>query len=212
LTWDRNSNRTGETALGDLVADALRAATGADLALVNGGGIRAGLPANGVLPADTALRRPGAGYAAGPPFDIVFEDLRAVFPFGNRALTAAVTGAQLHAFLEHALAEYTGPAAGTGSFVQISGFRMVFDGAAAPGARVVSLSLEDGTPIPDEATASYTLSLPDYVWYGGTGHYGLVEASTAPPTVGAPLEEVLADYFQAQGEVTAATDGRIEIR
>jgi hypothetical protein len=74
-----NSERLREIPIGDLLADALRVTYGADLGFMNGGGIRAPLPST-YMPADHALRRPDAGYAAGPPYDLVVGDAYAILP------------------------------------------------------------------------------------------------------------------------------------
>ena len=67
-----------ESALTNLVADRMRAATpGADVALMNGGGVRADLP-------------------AGP---LEYGNLYAVLPFDNRLVTVRMRGAQLRAVL-----------------------------------------------------------------------------------------------------------------
>lgn len=78
--------RVGEAAIGDLVADALRATYGTQIAFTNGGGLRSPLPSS-YLPRDTTLRRPAPGYAAGPPYDLVTGDVYSVLPFGNQSLT-----------------------------------------------------------------------------------------------------------------------------
>lgn len=85
--------RVGEVAVG-VVTDALRATYNTQIALTNGGGLRSSLPSS-YAPADTSLRRPTPGYAAGPPYDLVLGDAYTLLPFGNAALTRTVTGAQL---------------------------------------------------------------------------------------------------------------------
>lgn len=88
--------RNAETNLGDLCADAYRALSGADVAFVNGGGVRAPIPAG----------------------DITLEQIYAIHPFGNLLCVAEVTGQQILDALEwgsHAVPEETG------SFLQVSG-------------------------------------------------------------------------------------------
>ncbi|HVG35159.1 MAG TPA: bifunctional UDP-sugar hydrolase/5'-nucleotidase, partial [Pyrinomonadaceae bacterium] len=74
------ANRTGETNVGDFVADALREAVGADVALLNGGSIRA----------DTIFE-PGA---------LSKHDVLAILPFGTEVVKIEVTGATLRRALE----------------------------------------------------------------------------------------------------------------
>ena len=60
----RAVERVGEAAIGDVVADALRATYGTQIAFTNGGGLRSPLPSS-YLPRDTTLRRPAPGVCAG---------------------------------------------------------------------------------------------------------------------------------------------------
>jgi 2',3'-cyclic-nucleotide 2'-phosphodiesterase (5'-nucleotidase family) len=108
--------------LGNLIADAYRAAAKSDVALVNNGGIRADL-------------------AAGP---VTWGELFAVVPFQNFVVTCTVTGAQLRAILEHAVGAADARA-------HLSGVRVVVDPANPAGQRVVGLTLPDGKPVPDTA-------------------------------------------------------------
>ena len=88
--------RLGETNMGDFVADAYRAATGAQVAFANGGGVRASI-------------------GAGP---ITNSDLYAVQPFGNELSVVEATGRQILDALEMGVREY--PEA-SGGFLQVSG-------------------------------------------------------------------------------------------
>ncbi|HVL80374.1 MAG TPA: 5'-nucleotidase C-terminal domain-containing protein, partial [Actinomycetota bacterium] len=93
------NERIAEAAIGNIAADSMRQRYGTQIAFTNGGGLRAGLPSS-YRPRDTSLRRTSAGYAAGPPYDLVVGDVYAVLPFGNAVVTRTLTGAQLHAALE----------------------------------------------------------------------------------------------------------------
>ena len=73
--------RAREASFGNLVADALRAATGADIAVMNGGGIRG----NRFYAAGTVLTR---------------RDILTELPFGNTLVLVAITGVQVRALLE----------------------------------------------------------------------------------------------------------------
>ena len=108
--------------LGNLIADADRAATGADVALVNNGGIRADL-------------------AAGP---VTWGALFEVEPFQNFLVKLRVTGAVLRQTLEHAVA--TGDAR-----AHISGATVRVNAAAPEGRRVVGVTLAGGRAVDDSA-------------------------------------------------------------
>ncbi|HWC15340.1 MAG TPA: 5'-nucleotidase C-terminal domain-containing protein [Actinomycetota bacterium] len=196
-----NIERMREVALGNLVADSMRLRYGAQLALTNGGGLRSPLP-SGYLAADRSLRRTTSGYAAGPPYDLVVGDAFAVLPFGNEAVTRTITGAQLWAVLEHSVARM--PAA-DGRFPQISGFRFTFDQRLPAGMRVISVALDDGTPISPDDTV-YTFVTNDFVNDGGDGYTMLKDGQGVTREITA---DVLLDYIKSKGSVTPTIEGRI---
>jgi 2',3'-cyclic-nucleotide 2'-phosphodiesterase (5'-nucleotidase family) len=185
LPFDRGGNieRSGEVPLGDLMADGMRWRYGTQLALMNGGGIRSQLPSCGYHPTDATLHRGNwtsdhstvttcAGYIGGAPYDIVLGDVFSVLPFGNILNTRTVTGAQLWSALENGVSQINSTTGlGTdGRFPQISGFKFTFHYTSPPGARVTAVQLDDGTPIPNSASATYTMTLPNFVNLGGDSY------------------------------------------
>lgn len=88
--------RNGETNLGDLCADAYRKVLGADIGIVNGGGVRAGI-------------KPG---------NITYNDTLTVHPFGNMGCVVEATGQQIKDALEMASRNYPKE---NGGFLQVSG-------------------------------------------------------------------------------------------
>ena len=198
---------TKEMALGDLIADAMKARYGVQLALQNGWGCRSTLPATApdeYLPANLALRRPQAGYAAGPPYDLVQGDFGKIMPFGNRVITRTITGAQLWTALEHGFALYPSNFNG---FPQIAVFSVSFSQGAPAGSRVLSVTLQGGGAIPNDGTL-YTFATNDFINGGGDGY--TVFAGT-PGTVQERLHIVVADYVQGLGSVSPGVAGRITI-
>ncbi len=196
-----NIERLREVAIGNLVTDAMRLRYGTQLAITNGGGLRAPLPSS-YLPMDHTLRRTTAGYAVGPPFDLVVGDAYSVLPFGNVVITRSVTGAQLYAALEHSVAILPGA---NGRFLQISGFRFVLDSSRAPGSRIVSVTLNDGTPVlPDGST--YTMALNDFTNAGGDGYAMFVDGQGVSREL---LADIVVQYIQALGTITPVIEGRI---
>ena len=114
---------------------------GATSRSTNGGGIRA--PSSSYAPANMALRA-RAGYAAGPPYDLVLGDAYAVLPFGNEVVTRDVTGEQLWEALEHSVSAMPGERAlRTDRGLQIRVYGERRRGIARP-----LVELDDGTPIP----------------------------------------------------------------
>ena len=88
--------RNAETNLGDLCADAYRALSGADVAFVNGGGVRAQIPAG----------------------NITLDQIYSVHPFGNIMCMVEVSGQQILDALEWGARSNPGE---TGSFLHVSG-------------------------------------------------------------------------------------------
>ena len=198
--------RSGEAALGDLVADSLRLKYGTQLALTNAGGIRASLPSS-YAPADLTLRRTAAPYVIGPPYDIVIGDVFAVLPFGNTVVTRTVTGAQLWAALENGVSQISSATCtgADGRFPQISGFKFTFKCSNPVGSRVLSVSLTDDTPIPADST-TYTFATNNFVNAGGDFYSVLNDGQG---TTRENMFDVTLAYIQDLGVITPTIDGRI---
>src|SRR5205085_10176627 len=110
--------RGREAPIGNLIADAMRERTRADLAIMNGGGIRGGK----VYEAGTAITR---------------RDVQAQLPFGNHLVTLNIKGSELRLAIENGLSRL--PAA-AGRFPQVSGVTIAFDPQQPAGSRVRSIA------------------------------------------------------------------------
>jgi 5'-nucleotidase len=161
------------------------------------------------VPLDTSLRRTGC--SASTPCDLVVGDVYTVLPFGNTVLTRTVTGAQLSAALEHGIdcVNATGGLnspclPGTGKFPQISGFRFTFDPTRPAGSRVVSVSLNDGTPILPDAT-TFTFATNDFTNAGGDGYTMFADGQGTTRDL---MANVLLEFMRGK-TLTPTTDGRI---
>lgn len=193
--------RLNEVPIGNLVTDSMRLRYATDIAFTNGGGIRATLPST-YEPMDLTLRRASDGYAEGPPYDLVVGDAFAVLPFGNSIVTRDVTGAQLHAVLEHSVAIIPGS---SGRFGQISGFAFVYDSSMPAGERIVSVTLDNGDAVLADGTI-YSMATNDFVNAGGDGYDMLADGQGTTREL---MADVLLDYIIDQGEITPFTEGRI---
>ena len=196
--------RSGETPMGNYIADLMRAKYKTDFAIQNGGGIRDTFPAKTYVPAAAGLVRTGTG-----PLDVTLGDAFTVFPFGNQVATTVVTGANLWKALENGVG---GNYPGDGRFPQISGFKFTFDASKPLGSRIVSVTKLDGTEIAKDAK-EYTLTTLDYVIYGGDGYVNVF--SPAEAKVKGALLDLFVDALKADmaaGKVTQvpAADGRIK--
>ncbi len=196
-----NIERLQEVAIGNLITDAIRLRYGTQLAFINGGGIRAPLPSS-YLPADHLLRRATVGYVAGPPFDLVIGDVFTVLPFGLLVVTRSVTGAQLYAILEHSVSRI--PSA-DGRFGQVSGFSFTYLASNPIGSRVLSVTLDEGTPILPDGTL-YTFATNEFTNSGGDGYTMLADGQGTHREVMADVVQV---YIQGLGTVTPTVTGRI---
>lgn len=176
--------RTREAAIGNLVADALRAHFSADAALVNGGGMRG----NREYPVGYAFSR---------------RDLLTEMPFGNTVLLVEMTGAELLAVLEHGV---SGVEESSGRFPQLSGIALRYDAAAPVGQRVLGADV-GGQPI--DPARRYRLATTDYLHGGGDGYAMLRRARVLVDASGGPLlVNVVAEAIQRQGGIAAWVEGR----
>jgi 5'-nucleotidase len=141
------SVRTKETNIGNFVADAYRKVADADVALVNGGSIRADLT-----------------YSPGV---LTMRDVLSMLPFNNPIVKVEVTGKTLADILEHGVArsaEDNEP----GRFPQISGMSFRFDARKLPGQRVLEIMVA-GKLLDEKKT--YTVATSDFlVSRGGDGY------------------------------------------
>jgi 5'-nucleotidase len=194
--------RSGETPMGNYIADLMRAKYKTDFAIQNGGGIRDTFPARTYIPAATGLVRTGTG-----PLDVTLGDAFTVFPFGNQVATTVVTGANLWKALENGVG---GNYPGDGRFPQISGFKFTFDASKPVGSRVVTVTKLDGTAIAKDSK-EYSLTTLDFLIYGGDGYLNVF--SPAQAKVKGALLDIFVDALKADmaaGKVTQVpvADGR----
>jgi 2',3'-cyclic-nucleotide 2'-phosphodiesterase (5'-nucleotidase family) len=177
--------RTGESSMGDLIAEAMRQAGKADIAIINGGGIRG-----------------DRLYAAGST--LTRKDIRRELPFENFLVVLEVSGADLLAALENGVSQV---AAQAGRFPQVSGITFEFD-PGKPVGRRVSKVMVDGAPLDPKKT--YRLATNDYMARGGDGYDMLKQSKAASDSdEGRPLTQVVIDYLGGLGNLSLRPDGRI---
>jgi len=196
--------RSGETPMGNYIADLMRTKYKTDFAIQNGGGIRDTFPAKTYIPANTSLVRTGSG-----PLDVTLGDALTVYPFGNQIATSVVTGENLWKALENGVG---GNYPGDGRFPQISGFKFAFDASKPVGSRIVEVTKLDGTAIAKDAK-EYTITTLDFVIYGGDGYVNVFTPAQAK--VKGSLLDLFVDSLKADmaaGKVTQLpiADGRIK--
>ncbi len=210
--------RNRETPIGNLCADAYRYVTGADIAVVNGGGIRADLPQG----------------------DITYADIIAVHPFGNTLCMVEATGQEIVDSLEiasratMAVYEENGYAAGEdGSFQSVSGLKYTIDTSVESGVvmdengmfveitgkrRVKNVSVlnDNGSYEPIDLNKTYTFACHNYLIKNSGG--GITQFSDNKLLIDEAMSDYqvlltyIADCLNGDlGDKYAAPEGRITI-
>ena len=176
----RAENSAGESALGNLIADAQRVTTGTTLSFMNPGGIRADL-------------------AAG---EVTWGELFTVQPFGNDLVSMDLTGAQIKTLLEQ---QWQGQP--TPRILKTSGLTYTWDASRPVGDRVVQIFDTNSAPL-DQA-AIYRVTVNSFIAAGGDNFLVLRDGANrvvGPVDLDALVSHVraLAQPF------TAAIEGRIQ--
>jgi 5'-nucleotidase len=183
-----------ESALGDVIADAQLAYTtsaGAQIALMNPGGIRADLT---------------YGFSAGgeAPGEVTYGEGFTVQPFNNLVVTQTFTGAQLKEVLEQQFAGFAGQT--TQRVLQVSaGFSYAWDGTKPPGERVSELTL-GGAAI--DPAATYRVTTNDFLANGGDGFTKLTAGTDRATAPGFDIDALVA-YLGAGEPVQPGPRDRI---
>jgi 2',3'-cyclic-nucleotide 2'-phosphodiesterase (5'-nucleotidase family) len=178
--------RGEEAAMGNLIADAMRAATGADVAITNGGGIRG----NKEYPAGSKLAR---------------RDVLTELPFGNKTVLIEASGATILAALENGVGQVEQAA---GRFPQVSGLKARIDLKKAAGSRVVAVEI-GGKPL--DMKAAYRIATNDFMLRGGDGYTMFADGKVVLGVLDGKLmaDQVMA-YIGKAGTVAPQPEGRVE--
>ena len=180
-TLTRTTTLAGESALGNLIADAQRASMNTEFAFMNPGGIRADLQLG----------------------EVTWGELFAVQPFGNDVVKLELTGAQIITLLQQ---QWSDP--NRTRILQISGLRYRYDLSQPVSQRIVSVEETDGTPL--DLTASYVVAVNSFLADGGDGFVVLREARNkvvGPVDLQALIDYVRA----LPQPFTAAIENRIQL-
>ena len=184
----RNMVRSQETAIGNLICDAMMDAVGGEIALFSGGGIRA-----------------DKEYPAGS--DLTRRDILTELPFGNVTVLTEVMGQQVWDALENGFSKIED---GAGRFPQVGGMKVVADKSKPAGSRVVSVEI-GGKPLDPKAT--YKLATNDYMLGGGDGYTSLAGGKvTVDPRGGKLVANDVMALVKKHGTVKARVEGRIVLK
>lgn len=177
--------RNGETNLGDLCADAYRSVMGADIGIVNGGGIRADIKAG----------------------NITYEDIINVHPYGNEMCVVEATGHEILDALELGASLYPEE---NGGFLQVSGLTYSIDPSIPSsvirndegeflrvnGEYRVSHVLVDGIPL--DPAKTYTVASHNYMIKNGGDGFTMFRDNKLLQDCTMLDNQVLIDYITKQ--------------
>jgi 2',3'-cyclic-nucleotide 2'-phosphodiesterase/3'-nucleotidase/5'-nucleotidase len=198
LNGIRNDVRSKETNLGNFIADGMlykaKLLKNADIALMNGGGIRG--------PIDLG--------------QITMGELRTVMPFGNTLYLLDVTGQELIAGLENGIsgAKLTDL---PGKFPQVAGMRFKWDPSQVAGSKVYDVEIKtDSGYTPLNLKSTYRMATNSFVALGGDGYTSFakaIENGAYHEDLGYPDYEIFMEYLTSLGGTIApVVEGRITER
>ncbi|MEM6889729.1 MAG: bifunctional metallophosphatase/5'-nucleotidase [Pseudomonadota bacterium] len=179
----REACRARECAMGNLITDAMLDRVkdqGIEIAIQNGGGIRASIDAG----------------------EVTMGEVLTVLPFQNTLSTFQVPGSAIVAALENGVGQIED---GAGRFPQVAGMSYTFDVSQPAGSRVSDVMV-GGAPIDLEKV--YGVVSNNYVRNGGDGYAMFVDAQNAYD-FGPDLADVTVEFLAADGSYTPYLDGRI---
>jgi len=179
LDGARENVRTGESNLGQLLTDSMKAASGAEIAITNGGGIRASIPAG----------------------EITKNHIVTAFPFGNYLVTKNIKGSDIVAALEVGSAGYPDQ---LGAFSHVSGLTYNIAPNMPAGSRVTDVMVGSS---PIDMDREYLVVTNDFMAAGGDGYVMFKDQPVVNEFDS--LDEVLIYYIQSLGQVQGTMTPRI---
>jgi 5'-nucleotidase len=172
---------SGESALGDVIADAqlayTKASAGAQIALMNPGGIR-----------DSLIRENSTGGEA--VGEVTYSECFSVQPFNNLVVTQTLTGDQVKATLEQQFPYTQTPPQLSTCILQVSaGFTYTFNSTLPAGSRISDIKL-DGVAI--DPAATYRVTMNDFLANGGDGFTTLAGGTARVTAPGFDVDALVA--------------------
>ncbi len=186
IDGDRSVCRAMECPMGNLVATAMLERVkdqGIDVAIQNGGGLRASIDAG----------------------EVTMGEVLTVLPFQNTLATFQLSGAGILAALENGVSQI---ADGAGRFPQVAGMTYAFNASAEPGSRVSDVMVA-GAAI--DVDAVYGVVSNNYMRSGGDGYSVFASEGMNAYDYGPDLADVVAEFIMENGADAAAIDGRITV-
>lgn len=173
--------RWKESNLGNLISDAYRAHFQTDIAVMNGGGIRANIPAG----------------------KITERNIRAVLPFGNQIVKVELSGHEIRKLLEHGVSEVEKK---SGRFLQISGASYCYNPMQKMGERIGRILIGKDSL---ELAKTYSIALPQFILDGGDGFTIAAKRDTRQePDIDV---ELVRKYLKSHIPTATQTEDRITV-
>jgi 5'-nucleotidase / UDP-sugar diphosphatase len=186
LITTRLSVRTEDNLFANLLTDALKAYTNADIALINGGTIRGDTH----YPVNSVLRR---------------RDIARELPYRSEVVLLDISGEQLLLALENGLSLVEHE---RGRFPQVSGMQVVYDPQAPAGHRIVSVQINQQML---NLSQRYRLASSAYLALGGDGYDMLKGANQLKydNKINKEVSAVFIEYLRAKGTIAVTKQARI---
>lgn len=177
--------RMKESPIGNMIADAMRERLGADVAIMNGGGIRGAR----LYPAGSEITR---------------RDIMVEMPFGNKLYMVELSGVDLIKVFENGV-WYAGKT--NGRFAHLSGVSLQARAGAVPGRRIQSVKI-GGKPL--DLNRIYKVAANDFIASGKEGYDVFASAKRLVGETDAPLvSNVVMSYIRAKGTIAPKVEGRV---
>ena len=188
IDGSRETCRAMECPMGNLVAEAMLDRVkdqGIQIAIQNGGGLRASIDAG----------------------KVTMGEILTVLPFQNTVATFQLTGADIVAALENGVSKID---EGAGRFPQVAGLKYSFNATAEPGSRISDVMVKEGNVfVPIDEVKVYGVVSNNYMRGGGDGYNVFETNAMNAYDFGPGLEAVVAEYLAANQPYQPFTDGRI---
>ncbi len=184
ISGDNHESRYQETNIGNFVADSYRSYFNADIGFMNGGGIRASVPAG----------------------EFTLRDAYSILPFRNKVILATVSGDTIRAALENGVSNVKNLG---GGFLQVSGMKYSYHRNNSEGSRVDNI-LVNNEPL--DVQKNYTVAMPNYIFNGGDGFTMFSQSMLVVDETNARTDaEVLIEYAKNLEVIHETIEGRITI-
>jgi 5'-nucleotidase len=182
--YEKETIRSGESVIADMVADSMRWAANSDIAFCNAGNIR------------------GPIFAGKVTVGIISN----VLPYSNLIYVADVKGSVIREVLQYSASLYGQE---DGGFMQVSGLSYAFDPEKPEGERLLSVTV-NGDPLDEEAY--YSVATFDFLALGGDNYDMLIEPFNNARAVGnGDIAAVFAEYLNQTENSLSEPQNRIRI-